>query len=80
MRVFFRSRLSYSDHSVGVFFSERVELLRSLRVFFFLLEWVDFLRSLNEGIFQRGLSYSDHSMKVSKFAKCEVVEFSQNLK
>ena len=28
--IFFRSGLSYSDHSMRVFFSERVELLRSL--------------------------------------------------
>ena len=47
--IFFRSGLSYSDHSMRVFVSERVELLRSL----------------NEGIFFRsGLSYKDHSMRV----------------
>ena len=47
--IFFRSGLSYSDHSMRVFVSEQVELHRSL----------------NAGIFFRsGLSYQDHSMRV----------------
>ena len=46
MRVFFRSGLSYS---MRVFFSERIELLRSLNEGIF-SERVELLRSLNEGI------------------------------
>ena len=50
MRVFVRSGLSYSDHSMRVFFSERFEILRLLSEGIF-LEQVELLRSLNEGIF-----------------------------
>ena len=61
--IFFRSGLSYSDHSMRVFVSERVELLRSLNegIFFskrvellnegIFSERIELLRSLNEGIF-----------------------------
>ena len=58
----FRSGLSYSDHSMRAFFSERVELLRSLNEGIFservelliegiFSERIELLRSLNEGIF-----------------------------
>ena len=50
MRVIFWSGLSNSEHSMRVFFSERVELLRSLNEGIF-SERVELLRSLNEGIF-----------------------------
>ena len=61
--IFFRSGLSYSDHSMRVFVSERVELLRSLNEgpFFFGAGWVikitqwgyfsERVELLNEGIF-----------------------------
>ena len=60
--IFFRSGLSYSDHSMRVFVSERVELLRSLNEGIFservellnegiFSERIELLRSLNEGIF-----------------------------
>ena len=49
MRAFFRSGLSYSDHSMRVFFSERFEILRLLNEGIF-SERDELLRSLNEGI------------------------------
>ena len=62
---FIQSGLSYSNHSMRVFYSEQVELLRSLNegifservdysdpsVRLFFSERVELLRSLNEGIF-----------------------------
>ena len=45
--ILFRSGLSYSDHSLRVFFPDRVELLNE-GIF---SERVELLRLLNEGIF-----------------------------
>ena len=72
MRVFFSDRVELLRSLNEGMLSERFEILRLLNESIF-LERVELLRSLNEGIFRRGLSYSNHSMRVSKFAKCEVV-------
>ena len=64
---FFRSGLSYSDHSVRVFF------------FFFRsrLSYSDY--SMRVFFFRSGLSYSDHSMRVftkSEIKWCPTVDFN----
>ena len=60
--IFFRSGLSYSDHSMRVFVSERVELLRSLNEGIFFSERVELLRSLNKGIFSERVELLNEGM------------------